>query len=47
MDLAHHRDRSQRCLNWVPVNLAAGDPVHAADSLIHAAGRAVTTVAVH
>ena len=44
MDLANHRDRSQRCLNWVPVNLAAGD--HAADSLIHAAGHAVTT-AVH
>ena len=46
MDLARHIDRSQRCLNWVPVNLAAGDPAHAADSLIHAAGRAVTA-AVH
>ena len=45
MGLANHRDRGRRCLNWVLVNLAAGD--HAADSLIHAAGRAVTTVAVH
>ena len=40
MDLVHHRDRSQRCLNWVPVNQAAGDPDHAA-------GHAVTTAAIH
>ena len=40
MDLARHIDRSQRCLNWVPVNLAAGH----AD---HASGHAVTTAAIH
>ena len=40
MDLAHHLDRSQRCLNWVPVNLAAGDPARAAS-------HAITAAAVH
>ena len=47
MDLAHHLDRSQRCLNWVPVNLAAGDCARAADSLRRAASHAITAAAVH
>ena len=47
MDLAHHLDRSQRCLDWVPVNLAAGDCARAAESLGKAASHAVTAAAVH
>ena len=47
MDLAHHLDRSQRCLNWVPVNLAADDCARAADSLRRAASHAITAAAVH
>ena len=47
MDLAHHLDRSQRCLDWVPVNLAAGDCARAAESLGKAASHAITAAAVH
>ena len=47
MDLAHHLDRSQRCLNWVPVNLADDDCARAADSLRRAASHAITAAAVH
>ena len=47
MNPAHHLNRSQRYLNFVPRNVAAGDYDRAAKALARSASHAVTAAAVH
>ena len=47
MHPAHHLDRGQHYLDFVPANLAAGDCARAAKALARAASHAVTAAAVH
>ncbi len=47
MNPSHHLDRSRHHLDFVPVNIAAGDYTRAASALARAASHAVTAAAVH
>ena len=47
MHPTHHLERSQRYLNFVPDNVAAGDYFRAANALARSASHAVTAAAVH
>ena len=47
MNPNHHLYHSQRFLDWVPADLAAGNYARAANSLGRAASHAVTAAAIH